>query len=98
RRQVTQAEAEKLAVKAGQERLAALQAKPAEAGFGPVKTVSRAKDAGLAPNALAAVMKADVAKLPAFVGAELPGQGYAVVRINQVAQPENPDPARRQAD
>ncbi|MGV3653395.1 MAG: SurA N-terminal domain-containing protein [Noviherbaspirillum sp.] len=98
RRQVAQAEAEKLAVKAGQERLAALQAKPAEAGFGAAKTVSRAKDGGLAPNVLAAVMKADAAKLPAFVGAEVPGQGYAVVRINQVAQPEKTDEARRQAD
>jgi peptidyl-prolyl cis-trans isomerase D len=97
RRQVTQAEAAKLAVKAGEARLAELKAKPGDAGFGAAKTVSRGKADGLPENLLAVVMKADAGKLPAFVGTELPGQGYAIVRINKVAQPEKPDQAKRQA-
>jgi peptidyl-prolyl cis-trans isomerase D len=96
RQQVMQAEALKLAKKAGEAKLAELRAKPDNAGFGPAKTLSRARNSDLPPEAFDAVMKADAGKLPAFVGAELPTQGYAVYRINKVAQPAKPDTARRQ--
>ena len=43
-------------------------------------------------------MKADTSKLPAYVGVELPGQGYGVYRINKISQPANVDVARRQAE
>ena len=39
-------------------------------------------------------MKADTRKLPAFVGVDLPGQGYIVYRINKVQQGA-PDAARQ---
>ena len=46
-----------------------------------------------------AVLKADVTKLPAYVGVELPGQGYAVYRIGKVwrqpAQVDDSAPRRR---
>jgi peptidyl-prolyl cis-trans isomerase D len=45
-----------------------------------------------------ALMKADTAKLPAYVGMVLPGQGYSVFRIGKVEQPAVPDTARRQAE
>jgi peptidyl-prolyl cis-trans isomerase D len=43
-------------------------------------------------------MKADVSKLPAYIGVELPAQGYGVYRINKVALAATPDTARRQAE
>jgi len=45
-----------------------------------------------------AVLKADVSKLPAYVGVELPGQGYGVYRINKVTQAQAPDAARRKSE
>ncbi|WP_151447553.1 SurA N-terminal domain-containing protein [Lacisediminimonas profundi] len=95
--QVTRREAQVLARKAGEEKLAALRAKPDTAGFGEARTVSRAKAADLRGEAAAAVMKADVSKLPAFVGTELAGEGFGVYRINKVAQPAKPDEARRKS-
>lgn len=83
---VTQIEAMKLARKAGESRLASLQKNPDDVGFGPVKIVSRAKS-DLDSAALIATMKADTSKLPAFVGVDLPGQGYAIYRINKVTEP-----------
>ena len=45
-----------------------------------------------------AILKADVAKLPAYVGVEVPGQGYGVYRIGKVTQPAQPDAARRKQE
>lgn len=97
RENVTQAEAKKLAKKAGEAKLAALNAKDDTSGFGEVKTVSRAKQ-GVDRTALQAIMKADARKLPTFVGVEVPGQGYNVYRVSKIAQPATPDTARRQAE
>ncbi|HJV81465.1 SurA N-terminal domain-containing protein [Noviherbaspirillum sp.] len=98
RERVTQAEAENLAKKAGETKLAALKSGGDAGGFSEAKTVSRVKSAGLNPVALGAVMKADVSKLPSYVGVEVPGQGYGVFRINKIAQPATLDTARRQAE
>ncbi|HJV84890.1 MAG TPA: SurA N-terminal domain-containing protein [Noviherbaspirillum sp.] len=98
RDRVMQAEAEKLAKKAGEEKLAALKSGGETGGFSEAKTVSRVKNAGMSGAELGSVMKADVSKLPAFAGVEVPGQGYAVYRINKVGQPATPDTARRQAE
>jgi peptidyl-prolyl cis-trans isomerase D len=43
-------------------------------------------------------MKADASKLPAYVGVEIPGQGYGVYRINKVGQPAEQDAARREQE
>lgn len=98
RDRVIQIEAAKLAEKAGQEKLAAVKSNNDVAGFAQAKTVSRVKSDALPNPALLAVMKADISKLPAYVGVELPGQGYGVYRISKVTQPEKPDVARRQAE
>jgi len=50
------------------------------------------------PAAAMAVLKADVSKLPAYVGVELPGQGYGVYRIGKVTQPAQADQARRKQE
>jgi peptidyl-prolyl cis-trans isomerase D len=95
---VVRQEAMALARKAGEARLADLKAKPDASGFGQAKLVSRTKDAGLNAAGFLAVMRTDVSKLPALVGAELPGQGYGVYRINRLAPADKIDTARRQAE
>jgi peptidyl-prolyl cis-trans isomerase D len=97
RMRVTQEEAVKLAKKEGEAKLAAAKASGDAAGFGEAKVVARLKEPPFAPAASEAIMKADVSKLPAYVGVELPGQGYAVYRINKVEQAA-PDAARRKQE
>ncbi|WP_211462567.1 SurA N-terminal domain-containing protein [Collimonas silvisoli] len=98
RDKVTRAEEAALAKKAGEEKLAALKAQDSASGFGAVQTVSRVKSQGVNPAAFEAVMKANVNKLPAYVGVVLPQQGYALYRIAKVNQPAAQDPARRVAE
>ena len=95
---VLQQEAMALAKKAGEARLAELQTRTDANGFGAAKMVSRTAAGGLDESAFMAVMKADVSKLPAVVGAELPGQGYGVYRINKLAPAAKVDEARRTAE
>jgi len=80
-------EAEKLARQAGEAKLAELK-KGGSAEFGPEIAASRNKSAGLPGPVLNAVMRADTAKLPAYVGVAVPGRGYTVYRINKVTNEE----------
>jgi len=76
--------------KAGEARLAALKATPADtAGLDAAVTVSRAKPVNFTRAQLEAVLGADAAKLPAFVGVAADDGSYVVVRINQL-QPRDP--------
>jgi peptidyl-prolyl cis-trans isomerase D len=95
---VTRTEEAALAKKAGEEKLAALRAQDSAGGFGAVQTVSRVKNQGVNPVAFEAVMKANVNKLPAYVGVVLPQQGYGLYRIAKVGQPAAQDQARRTAE
>jgi peptidyl-prolyl cis-trans isomerase D len=98
RQRVTQEEATRLARQAGEAKLAAAKASGDATGFGDVKVVSRTKQPAINETAALAVLKADTSKLPAYVGVELPGQGYGVYRIAKVAQPAQPDTTRRQQE
>jgi peptidyl-prolyl cis-trans isomerase D len=98
RQRVTQEEALRLARQAGEAKLAAVKASGDATGFGPAKAVSRTKEPPFNPAAALAVLKADVSKLPAYVGVEIPGQGYGVYRIGKVAQAAQPDQARRKQE
>lgn len=91
-------QAAELAAKAGAERLEALKKSGSADGFGAPVTVSRAKADGLAPKAVEAVMRADTAKLPAYVGVDLGADGYAIYRIGKVSQPAQADAAQRQGE
>ncbi|MCP3017596.1 SurA N-terminal domain-containing protein [Cupriavidus basilensis] len=91
-------QAAELAAKAGAERLEALKKSGGADGFGAPVTVSRAKADGLAPKAVEAVMRADTAKLPAYVGVDLGADGYAIYRIGKVSQPAQADAAQRQGE
>jgi peptidyl-prolyl cis-trans isomerase D len=98
RQRVTLEEASKLARKAGEAKIAAAKAAGDAAGFGEVKTVSRTKQPTINPAAAADVLKADVSKLPAYVGVDIPGQGFGVYRIGKVSQSAAPDAARRKSE
>lgn len=95
---VVQQEAMSMAKKAGEAWMADAKGSPAAKDFGAPKLVSRTASAGLDESAFMAVMKADVTKLPSVVGAELPGQGYGVYRINKLAPVGKVDEARRTAE
>jgi peptidyl-prolyl cis-trans isomerase D len=99
RQRVTQEEATRLARQAGEAKLAAVKASGDATGFGEAKTLSRTmQQPPFATPASIAVLKADVSKLPAYVGVELPGQGYGVYRIGKVTQPAQTDQARRKQE
>jgi peptidyl-prolyl cis-trans isomerase D len=98
RQRVAQEEALRLARQAGEAKLAAAKASGDATGFGEAKAVSRTKQPPFNETAALAVMKADVSKLPAYVGVEIPGQGYGVYRIGKVSQPAQADAARRKQE
>lgn len=95
RQRVTQEEALRLAREAGEAKLKAAKASGDAAGFGEVKVLSRTKEPVINTAAALAVFKADVTKLPAYVGVEVPNVGYGVYRIGKVSQPAQVDQARR---
>lgn len=72
-----------MALKDGQERLAALQKNSGET-LPNTAIVSRAQMGGLPRSVLDPVLSADAGKLPAVIGVDLKDQGYIVVRVTQV--------------
>jgi peptidyl-prolyl cis-trans isomerase D len=98
RQRVTLEEASRLARQAGEAKLAAVKASGDATGFGAAKTVSRTKEPEINRAGAMAVLKADVSKLPAYVGVDLPGLGYGVYRINKVTVPAERDEGRRKQE
>ena len=98
RQRVAQEEAAKLARKAGEVKLAAAKASGDATGFGEAKIVTRNAQPAIHPTAALAVLKADVTKLPAYVGVDVPGVGFGVYRIGKVSQPAKPDLERRASE
>lgn len=89
-------EAASLARKAGEAKLAELQKGSTEkTGWALVKTVSRLEGRQVQPAALQAIFKADVEKLPAYVGVEMSGGNYMLYKIMKVSQPEKIDENKR---
>jgi len=91
-------EAAKLAIKDGEEKLAMLaKGEAVKLTWSAAHNVSRMDAKGLPPEALRAVFKADVGKLPAHVGAGFSGNGYALYRISSVTagEPGKDDPRGR---
>lgn len=88
---VKRAEAAKLAKQEGEAKLAELR-KGSDTGvkWGAAKSVSRRDPKDLPPDALRAVMAADASKLPAYVGVERGGAGYALYRISKITAAEPP--------
>ena len=90
RQLLVQAKSAELAKAEGQARLAAWKAEPAQASLGDALTVSRDQAAAQPTAVVDAALRADPAKLPAWVGVDLGLQGYAVVRVNKIVpRPES---------
>jgi peptidyl-prolyl cis-trans isomerase D len=81
RQLVERREAARLAKEAGEAKLAELRKQPNDAGFSPVRTISRSKPEGLPPSAVIAIMRAPADKLPAYVGTGAEDIGYLVAQI-----------------
>ena len=86
-------EAQALAKKSGEARIAELQKGGEDkANWALVKNVSRLGGRQVPPDAMQAIFKANVQKLPAYVGVELAnGGGYSLYKIMKVSQPEKKD-------
>jgi peptidyl-prolyl cis-trans isomerase D len=81
---VIQEQAAAKAKKAGEDKLAAFKAADSTTGLAPPVTVSRTDPAGQPRALVEAVLKADTAKLPQWLGVDLGTAGYAVVRLSGV--------------
>ncbi|WP_431273321.1 SurA N-terminal domain-containing protein [Variovorax ureilyticus] len=81
-----------LAKAEGTAKLAAWQADPAGAAFGSSVTVSRLEAQSQPPQVIEAALRADSAKLPVLVGADLGAQGFAVVRVIKTVPRTAPTP------
>ncbi|MBB3178903.1 SurA N-terminal domain-containing protein [Variovorax sp. Sphag1AA] len=89
-----------LAKAEGAAKLKAWQADPAGAAFGSPVTVSRLEPQAQPPQVIEAALRADGAKLPALVGADLGAQGFAVVRVvkNVPRTPPAPEVAKQEGE
>jgi len=92
-------EAAKLAAKDGADKLARLQkGERVDLSWGAARSVTRAHAPQLAPDAVGAIFKADVARTPSYAGTQVPGGAYALYRIGAVkkfaATGEEPPAAR----
>ena len=76
--------AAELAKKEGEQKLAAWKANPATATLLTAQEVSRDQPKGLPTLVLSAVMRVDASSLPAWLGVELPAQGYVVAKVNKL--------------
>lgn len=81
---------------AGEARLAAVKAQPAEFDRQPALKVSRAQTMGLPRELMDAILRTDAKTLPAFAGVDLGGNGYVVVRIDKVQDPDMPADVKTQ--
>ena len=84
RERVVAARAAELAKKEGMEKLTLWKAAPASAALPTAQLVSRDQSQNIAPQVLAAALRADASALPVFAGVDLGAQGYAVVRVNKI--------------
>lgn len=88
--------AAELAIAEGKRIMADLAAgKEVPVKWGTRLTVSRKKPTGLPFPAMQLVFRAKTAPLPSYAAVEIPGQGYAMFRINRVGPPVVSDPTER---
>ena len=97
RKQFVQSRAVELARAQGQTQLASWQKQPESASLDKPIVVSRDQSQSQPQALVDAVLRADPAKMPAFVGVDLGAQGYAVVRVNKIVprEPQSEEQARQ---
>ena len=86
--ELTRKKAQALAVEKGAALLAGDMSK---INWGKAQKVARMAPGTLTRESLDTVFRADAKKLPAYVGVELPGVGYALYKVNTVTAGELPD-------
>lgn len=84
RSKVIAAKAAEMAKKDGADKLAVWKKDAATANLTSAVTVSRDQTQNVPMPVLVAALRADSAALPAWVGVDLGGAGYAVIRVNKV--------------
>jgi peptidyl-prolyl cis-trans isomerase D len=89
-------EAQTLAKKDGESKLAVVKGGDDKLDWGAAKAVSRMDSRLIPPSAVPAVFKMNTDKLPAYTGVELPGVGYALFKMNQVHAGDQLDNERQQ--
>lgn len=83
----------------GQARLKAWTEQPASAtGLPAAITLSRENPQGQPPQLVEAVLRADPAKLPSFIGVDLGADGYAVAQIEKVVPRAEPSSEQAAGD
>jgi peptidyl-prolyl cis-trans isomerase D len=70
----------------GQAKLAAWKAQPDTAQLPAAKVVGRDQPEGLSREVVDAALRAPTAQLPSWVGVDLGAQGFAVVKVNRIAE------------
>jgi peptidyl-prolyl cis-trans isomerase D len=98
RERVVNARAAELARQEGEKQLAAWKASPAQAQLQGALMVSRDQPQNLPAALLDAVLRADTASLPVFVGVDLGARGYAIAKINKRAERPTAAPQVQQQD
>jgi peptidyl-prolyl cis-trans isomerase D len=96
RSKLVQTRAIELAAQEGRERLEQLrQGKDAQVAWSAPQLVSRGDAKGFSEPAVSQVFKADAVKLPSYTGVEVPGEGFMLLRITRIVEPEKTDTARQ---
>jgi peptidyl-prolyl cis-trans isomerase D len=97
RKQFVQVRALELARAEGQDKLAAWQKLADAAHLDKPLVISRDQQQSQPQALVDAALRADPAKLPAWVGVDLGNEGYAVVRVNKIVprEPQPEDQARQ---
>lgn len=98
RERVVNARAADLARQEGVKQLAAWKANPAQAQLQSVQVVSRDQPQNLPAVLLDAVLRADMASQPAFVGVDLGPRGYAIAKVNKRVERPTAAPQMQQQD
>ncbi|HSV58468.1 MAG TPA: peptidyl-prolyl cis-trans isomerase, partial [Variovorax sp.] len=98
RKQLVNSRAADLARKDGEAKLAAWQADAKGAQLAAPVVLSRMDAQGQPPQVVDGALRADSAKLPAWVGVDLGAQGYVVVRVNKSVPREAPAPELAQRE
>jgi len=95
---LTADKAAELARQDGEAKLARLhKGESVDAAWSPGVLVSRENRHGLSPEAAQEVFRADVSKLPAYVGAANPDGGYVLFRVSKVVNDETVNAEARKA-
>lgn len=77
-------EAQAMADKEGAELLASLRKGEDKLTWGQAKRISRLEARTLPPQLAQAIFRMETSKLPSYAGSELPGGGYALLKLNRI--------------